>query len=88
MAEGTSFVLLMFVAMPLKYMADLPLAVRIAGSLHGMLFLVFAAALYAATRESGWGWLRALWFLFLSTVPFGALVIEWQAREDVVGEPA
>ena len=43
--EGTSFVVLLFIAMPLKYLADLPLAVRIVGSVHGALFLMFLAVL-------------------------------------------
>lgn len=43
--EGLSFLVLLFIAMPLKYLADMPLAVRIAGSVHGGLFLVFLAVL-------------------------------------------
>lgn len=86
--EGLSYVVLMFVAMPLKYVAGIPEAVRVVGSLHGLLFIIFAAALVAATRSAGWGVLRAGWFLFLSMIPFGALVIEWQAREQPAVERA
>ena len=39
LAEGISFLVLLGVAMPLKYLADMPLAVRIAGWLHGLLFI-------------------------------------------------
>ena len=46
--EGSSFLALLFIAMPLKYLAGLPLAVRIMGSVHGLLFLMFMAALYRA----------------------------------------
>ena len=52
--EGTSFLVLLFVAMPLKYLAGLPLAVRIVGSLHGLLFLMFLAALLRAGSQRGW----------------------------------
>jgi integral membrane protein len=45
MIEAVSFLLLVGVAMPLKYFADLPLAVKIAGWLHGMLFLAFCMLL-------------------------------------------
>ena len=38
--------------MPLKYLAGYPLAVRIAGSIHGALFLLFLVALYRAARGS------------------------------------
>lgn len=37
--DGISFVILLGIAMPLKYLADMPLAVRIVGSLHGAFFL-------------------------------------------------
>jgi len=43
--DGISYVILLGIAMPLKYLADLPLAVRIAGSVHGGLFLVLCAFL-------------------------------------------
>ena len=56
--EGTSFVMLLFVAMPRKYLAGLPLAVRIAGSVHGLLFLMFMAVLYRAGSQRGWPFRR------------------------------
>ena len=46
--EGSSFLVLLFIAMPLKYLADQPLAVRIVGSIHGLLFVIFMAALFRA----------------------------------------
>lgn len=39
LVEGCSTLVLFFVAMPLKYFADLPIAVTIAGSIHGGLFV-------------------------------------------------
>ena len=43
--EGASLLLLLLVAMPLKYLAGMPLAVRIVGSVHGLLWLIFVGAL-------------------------------------------
>ncbi len=40
-AEGVSFLVLLLIAMPLKYMADLPITVTIVGGLHGILFVAF-----------------------------------------------
>lgn len=57
--EGVSFLLLLLVAMPLKYLFDLPLAVRIAGGLHGLLFLGLGLSLYQA-YVNGWSALRVL----------------------------
>jgi integral membrane protein len=52
--EGLSFVLLVFVAMPLKYWAGVPLAVRIVGMAHGLLFLVFLGSLFDVAVKRGW----------------------------------
>lgn len=41
-AEGVSFLVLLLIAMPLKYFADMPIAVTIVGGLHGLLFVAFA----------------------------------------------
>ncbi len=78
--EGLSYVLLMGVAMPLKYIAGFPEAVRVVGSLHGALFIFFVLALAAAMREARWSLARGAWFMVLSMIPLGALVIEAQAR--------
>ena len=80
LAEGLSYVLLMFVAMPLKYAAGIPEAVRLVGSLHGALFILFVVALALAAREAGWSPLRAAWYLVLSMIPLGALRIEQELR--------
>ncbi len=48
--EGVSTLLLFFVAMPLKYFADMPMAVTIVGSVHGVLFTLLVAA-FAACHQ-------------------------------------
>ena len=45
LVEGISYLVLLFVAMPLKYWADMPAAVRVVGSLHGGLFVLYVLAL-------------------------------------------
>lgn len=81
--EGLSYVLLMFVAMPLKYGLGIAIAVRIVGMAHGVLFVAFVAALAAAWFDRRWGVLRPAGIFALSRVPFGALVIEHLLRKDV-----
>ena len=44
-AEATSFLVLLLIAMPLKYGADLPVAVQVMGPIHGILFLGYARVL-------------------------------------------
>ena len=43
--EGTSFLLLLFIAMPLKYMMDIPEGVKYIGMAHGVLFIVYIVVL-------------------------------------------
>jgi integral membrane protein len=80
--EGLSFVVLLFVAMPLKYAFGMPEFVRVVGALHGVLFVAFAAALFRATLEHAWPWSKALKMLLLTLIPFGAIPLErWLKRE-------
>jgi integral membrane protein len=81
--EGSSFLVLLFIAMPLKYLAGFPLAVRITGMVHGLLFLMFLAALYRAASERDWSSRR--WFLaFVSSiVPFGTFVFDRSLRREI-----
>ena len=51
LTEGISTLVLFCVAMPLKYLADMPLAVRIVGSLHGLLFVGLVAMFLLAVRR-------------------------------------
>ena len=81
--EGSSFVLLLFVAMPLKYLAGYPLAVRIAGSIHGALFLLFLVALYRAARGRTWPRRRSLTAFVSSLLPFGTFVFDASLRREI-----
>lgn len=86
--EGLSYLILVFVAMPLKYGFDWPLGVKVAGMGHGWLFVAFVAALLWATARRRWGPLRAGILFGLSLVPFGFVVIERRLREEQAGERA
>jgi integral membrane protein len=81
--EGTSFLVLLFIAMPLKYLAGLPLAVRIVGSVHGGLFLLFVVMLYRAGLERRWPVRRWLIAFVSSIVPFGTFVFDGSLRREI-----
>jgi integral membrane protein len=85
--EGTSFLLLLGVAMPLKYLAHLPEAVRVAGSVHGLLFLVFVSAVLRVSTEHAWPRRRALWAVTLSLLPFGTFVLDRALRAESAPSP-
>jgi integral membrane protein len=81
--EGLSYLLLLFIAMPLKYVFELPLAVRIVGSVHGALFVWFCVALLRAHLERSWP-LKTSALLFISSlVPFGFFLVERRLKEDL-----
>ncbi len=81
--EGSSFLVLLFIAMPLKYLAGLPLGVRIVGSVHGVLFLMFMAALYRAGRQRDWPRRRSLLAFVSSIVPFGTFIFDRSLRREI-----
>lgn len=80
--EGLSLVVLLFVAMPLKYGLGLAGAVRVAGGVHGVLFLAFCASLFRVVLEERWPLRRWATALGWALVPFGALVLDRRLRHE------
>lgn len=76
LVEGTSTLLLFGIAMPLKYFAGMPLAVRIVGTLHGVLFVWLALMLLLAIRRVPISKGLAAAGLFAAVVPFGPFVFD------------
>jgi integral membrane protein len=69
--EGISFLVLLCIAMPLKYMADTPGPVRIVGMAHGVLFIAYVFLLLQVALELRWKFSRAVLAFIASLVPFG-----------------
>ena len=74
--EGGSFLLLLGVAMPLKYLAGMPLAVRVVGLAHGVLFVLYVLATIQAATEHDWPWKRTALVLLAAVLPAGPFVVE------------
>lgn len=74
--EGLSLLVLLGIAMPLKYLAHLPEAVRIVGLIHGVLFVSYVLLLVQNAIEQRWPFRKAGLALLLSVVPFGAFYAE------------
>ena len=83
LAEGTSFLVLLFIAMPLKYLANSPEAVRIVGAIHGGLFLLYVAAVVLAAWLSKWNWKRVLLGLMSSVVPLGPFFFDASVKREI-----
>lgn len=87
MAEGVSFLLLVGVGMPLKYAAGLPMAVKIAGWIHGALFMALFFLVAHAKATEDWPWGRAFLVMGAALVPFGPFLIDKRLRESAEVSP-
>ncbi len=74
--EGISYLVLLFIAMPLKYAADMPMAVRVVGMAHGVLFVSFCLALLMVLVEGRLTFVRSVLTFISSLLPFGTFVID------------
>jgi integral membrane protein len=69
--EGVSFLVLLFIAMPLKYAFDMPTMVKKVGMMHGLLFVLYVMAVVIAKVEKDWSMGKTGLALLVSFVPFG-----------------
>jgi integral membrane protein len=82
LAEGVSFLVLLLIAMPLKYIFKIPEAVLMVGWAHGVLFVGFGAmALYYQQQHNkSFGWLVRAGIA--SLLPFGTFIWERRIRHE------
>ena len=83
-AEGVSFLILLFVAMPMKYFMGMPEVVRVAGSIHGVLFLLYVGLLARIHFTQRWPSMFSLYALIASVVPFGTFMLDKHLRKKEI----
>lgn len=76
LAEGWSFLILIFIAMPLKYLADQPMGVKVVGWAHGILFIGYWITAIPLFTVLKWNVTRILGLGAASLLPFGTFVME------------
>ena len=88
--EGISFLLLLLVAMPLKYVWGWPWAVKVVGWAHGVLFIAFGVSLFGVWRAQRWSWTRLVVFFAAAFFPLGPFLADrWLLRRDTAeGKPS
>ena len=74
-AEGVSFPVLLFIAMPLKYMMYMPLAVKLVDSIHGGLFVAYVLLLAAVHIKLKLKITQSIGLFLLSLIPFGTFYL-------------
>ena len=81
--EGISFLLLLLVAMPLKYAAGVDQAVTIVGGAHGALFVLYIAAAIHAFIALKWSLTKLFWALVAAVLPIGTFVFEAHLNKEI-----
>jgi integral membrane protein len=80
--EGISFLLLLGVAMPLKYFAGMPAAVKTVGWIHGVLFVLYLFAVAEVTVRRRLPFSLAFAALVASLLPFGTFALDARLRRQ------
>ncbi|MEA2111378.1 MAG: DUF3817 domain-containing protein [Campylobacterota bacterium] len=79
--EGLSYLTLLFIAMPLKYMYGYPEAVKAVGMVHGILFILFVALLGSAARKYNFSMKYIIVLFVASLIPFGTFFTDRRLKE-------
>lgn len=82
-AEGISFLLLLGIAMPLKYLAGKPEAVRVVGAAHGGLFVIYLVLVLVAARRDAWPARRVGEAVAAAFLPFGPFWFDARLRREL-----
>ncbi|MGS2779451.1 DUF3817 domain-containing protein [Robertmurraya sp. GLU-23] len=80
--EGVSLLVLIFIAMPLKYFAGFPEVVTLVGSIHGMLFVMYVFMIAYVTIKIRWSFVWITSAFAVAFIPFGNLVLDAKLRKS------
>jgi len=74
--EAISFLVLLLIAMPLKYIWQMPQMVQVVGMAHGVLFIVYLIGAYFMKEKLNWSWGTLLIVMVCSVLPLGPFYAE------------
>lgn len=84
--EGISFLILLFIAMPMKYYMDIPMATKIVGMLHGVFVFAFIYQIIEAKKEAGLTGKEMGLYTILSLIPFGSFYTDKELAKKIAAE--
>jgi integral membrane protein len=79
-SEGVSFLVLLLIAMPMKYFLGIPEAVKLVGWIHGVLFIAYVVAVFMSFRAMRWGLIGITVALGASLLPLGTFMLDRQLK--------
>ncbi len=82
--EGLSFLVLLFIAMPLKYLWGHPEVVSAVGMTHGMLFIAYVALVVMLGQRQCWSDRFMLGVIIAGMLPFGCFVLEQKLKKETL----
>ncbi|ARK09197.1 DUF3817 domain-containing protein [Fibrivirga algicola] len=87
LAEGISFLVLVFIAVPLKRIGGHPEAVEVVGPIHGLLFLLYVLTVIQAKTEYKWPLGKTLIALLASVIPGGTFYADHKIFRHLQAQP-
>jgi integral membrane protein len=82
---GVMLLVLLFVAMPLKYLADDPSAMDVVGPLHGFLYVIYLLGTFDLFRRVRWSLPRLILMALAGTIPFLSFYAERKTTHELLG---
>ena len=76
--EGISYILLLFIAVPIKYYANDPTLVKLLGMPHGLLFIAYVILSLVNSKKHDWNFSKTLVVLISSIIPFGTFYVDYK----------
>jgi integral membrane protein len=80
--EGISFLVLLGIAMPLKYLMGMPEAVKVVGWAHGVLFMGYMVAVADVALARRWSLWQVVLAVVAAVLPFGPFVHDARVRRE------
>ena len=80
--EGISYLILLFIAMPIKYIFDIAEPVKYFGWIHGVLFLIYMVILIMAAFKYRWSIIRVVIYVIGSVLPFVPFILDKKLKKE------
>jgi integral membrane protein len=81
--EGLSYILLLFVGVPLKYIGNDVTLVKLLGMPHGFLFIAYIAFIIVLRFDNLWFKKHFILIALASIIPFGTFIVEHKLRKTI-----